>query len=161
MNEKINKVLIYIIGALAFIIIFCTITALCFGKASIGNAYRKKDPTSVSQLKLPNADLQEFKEFGTLRALTKPEDDSSVGVNLVVTPWLCYDKKDSAFYEELSYKKKNLTNIFMTYFASHTQKELYTIGEKKIKEELLNQINEQLIFGKIKAVYFDDYFYFD
>lgn len=49
----------------------------------------------------------------------------------------------------------------MTYFASHTQKELYTIGEKKIKEELLNQINEQLIFGKIKAVYFDDYFYFD
>lgn len=161
MKEKINKVLIYIILALAFIIIFCTITAFCAGKASFGKAYRKKDPSSISQLKLATENIQEFKEFGTLRALTKPEEGLSVGVNLVVSPWLSYEKKDSAFYEELTHKKKIISTIFLNYFASYTQKELYTIGEKKVKEDLLTLINEQLIFGKIQALYFDDYIFLE
>ena len=47
----------------------------------------------------------------------------------------------------------------LDYFAGHTQKEILSLGEKKVKEELLFKINEQLVMGKISALYFDDYIF--
>ena len=49
--------------------------------------------------------------------------------------------------------------LFLDYFARHTQKEILSLGEKKVKEELLFKINEQLVMGKISALYFDDYIF--
>lgn len=160
MKINLNKILLNIIIALSCIIVFCTVTALLSGKAKFGFAYRKKDPSGVAQLKVKN-NLQEFKELGTLRALTKASENSSIGVNLVVTPWLCYELKDSAFTEELSHKKKSITTIFLNYFASFTQQELFKIGEKNVKEQLLQKVNQDLVFGKIQAIYFDDYIFLE
>lgn len=161
MRISFDKILIYVIAALGAIIIFCTLTAFLAGKASF-NTYRKGDPQSVSEIKSnDDKEILEFK-FGTLRALTAPEKkEFSNGTNLVVTPWLTYTSRDSAFYEELIQKKQTLTNIFLNYFASRTPKELYSLGEKKIKSELLVLINDELVLGKIEAVYFDDYIFLD
>lgn len=162
MKEKINTVLVYIIFALIALIVFCTVTAFVSKKAHFGT-YRHKDPSSVVEIsENKNGELQEFKEFGTLRVLTKSErEDVSVGENLVITPWFSYQKSDASFYEELCYKKKKIITIFTDYFSNHTQKELFRIGEKRVKEELLRAINDQLVMGKITALYFDDYIFFE
>ncbi|MBQ0002385.1 MAG: hypothetical protein KBT21_02485 [Treponema sp.] len=160
MRFSFDKVLIFIIAGLCILIVFCTLTAFLAGKASF-KTYRKADPQNVSEIKTADREIFEFK-FGTLRALTAPEKkDFSNGTNLVVTPWLTYSNKDSAFYEELIQKKTALTNIFLVYFATRTQKELFTLGEKKIKAELLDLINEQLVLGKIEALFFDEYIFLD
>ena len=44
---------------------------------------------------------------------------------------------------------------------SYTKSDLISKGEKKIKEELRDQINDQLVLGKINSVYFDQYIFFD
>ena len=163
MKSDINKILTYIIYVLLGIIVVGTLIAIVTGKANLSQRYRRRDPSGVAEIFSKNgAEMQEFKEFGTLRALTKPESDSvSNGVNLVVTPWLSYQKADSAFYEELAHKKKKLETIFLSYFASRTQKELFSLGEKNIKKELCNLVNEQLVLGKVDAVYFDDYIFLE
>lgn len=163
MKIDINKVLVYVLCALAGIIVFCTVTAFMAGKANFGNTYRKGDPADISQIRGADTkeELREFKELGTLRALTKPEEEVSTGVNLVVTPWFSYTNADSAFYEELSHKKKSIKTIFLNYFSNHTQKELFSLGEKNVKEELLSLVNSNLVMGKIKAIYFDDYIFLD
>lgn len=163
MNQDINKILTYIIYVLAGIIVFCTITAFLAGKASFGKTYRYKDPSGINELsKKESKDLKEYKEFGSLRAVTKPESDElSRGATLVVTPWFAYKNADSAFYEELSNKKKNISSIILSYFAENTRNELYSKGEKKVKAEIMSLINEQLVLGKIDAVYFDEYIFLD
>lgn len=160
MKEKINKILVYIIFALIAVIVFCTVTAFLAKKAQFG-LYRRKDPASVQEISSSKkSELNEFKEFGTLRVLTKSDDpDVSIGENLVITPWFLYKKGDAAFYEELCHKKKKIIAVFLDYFAGHTQKEILSLGEKKVKEELLFKINEQLVMGKISALYFDDYIF--
>ena len=82
MKEKINKILVYIIIALIAVIVFCTVTAFLAKKAQFG-LYRHKDPTSVQEISgSKKSELNEFKEFGTLRVLTKSDDpDVSIGEN--------------------------------------------------------------------------------
>lgn len=160
MKLSIDRILIYVIAALGAVILFCTVTAFLAGKASF-KTYRLGDPQNISEIKSKDKEVLEFK-FGTLRALTAPEKkEYSNGTNLVVTPWLTYTSKDSAFYEELVQKKNTITNIFLTYFATHTQKELFSLGEKTIKSELLDLINSELVLGKIESVFFDDYIFLD
>ncbi|MBP5588466.1 MAG: flagellar basal body-associated FliL family protein [Treponema sp.] len=160
MKKSINEILVYVLCGLGALILFCTLTAFLAGKASF-NTYRRGDPETVKNNSKDNTQ-NEFKEFGTLRALTKPEkEEFSNGANLVVTPWFVYSNADSAFYEELVQKKKSISTIILGYFASRTQKELFSYGEKKVKEDIKNLINEQLVLGKIEAVYFDDYIFLD
>ena len=63
------------------------------------------------------------------------------------------------FMKNSATRKKKIMALFLDYFAGHTQKELLSLGEKKVKEELLFKINEQLVMGKISALYFDDYIF--
>ena len=39
--------------------------------------------------------------------------------------------------------------------------ELKAHGETNVKEDLLDSINSQLVMGKIRAVYFNDYVFID
>ena len=160
MKKSINEILVYVLCGLGALILFCTLTAFLAGKASF-KTYRRSDPQSVKNNSKDNT-VSEFKEFGTLRAVTKPEkEEFSNGANLVVTPWFSYTNTDSAFYEELVQKKKSISTLMLNYFASKTQKQLFSDGEKKVKEDIKNMINEQLVLGKIQAVYFDDYIFLD
>ena len=126
-----NKALLLAAAALAAAIFIGTIAALICGKRP-GAEWRKSDPQSVSQLKDGGQGQSEFKEFGTLRIRLLPDDDSSQnGALLVVTPWLCCATSDSAFYEELSAKKKLFSAYILEYFSTKTINALLSIGEKR------------------------------
>lgn len=157
-----NKILTILIFIIIFIIVGGSIAAIATGKTVPGTAYRKADPASVTEIKdFDPGELSSFKEFGTLRALTKSTDESSRGTVIVITPWFSYHTTDSAFYEELFQKRRLMTSIFMTYFSSKTKNELLSLGEKRIKKELLEKINSELIMSKIQSIYFDDYMFLD
>ena len=96
-----------------------------------------------------------------MRQTTKTEDAGDPGTLLIVSPWFSYPDGDIQLYEELSQKDRLIKTIISNYFMSYTKGELIDKGEKKIKEELKEQINNQLVMGKITTVYFDQYIFFD
>lgn len=160
MKADLNKILVYVLIGVGATIFFFTMIGFISGKASCSN-FRHKDPSSVKEIRNAGESLAEFKDLGTLRAVTMAEGDSSTGVSLAVAPWFAYEKTDSAFTEELAYKKQGIKSLFLQYFAGHTQKELFSLGEKQVKEDLLQLVNESLEMGQIQAIYFDEYIFFD
>ena len=160
MKTDINRILIYVLIGIGGIIFFFTVLGFISGKASCHHI-RHSDPAGISEINGAGENLAEIKDLGTVRAVTKAEGDVSTGVSLAVAPWFAYEKTDSAFKEELAYKKQGLKSIFIQYFAGHTQKELFSIGEKQVKEDLLQLVNNSLEMGKIEAIYFDEYIFFD
>lgn len=78
-----------------------------------------------------------------------------------MTPWLSYPSGDQILFEELSQKERQLKGIFASYFSSHTSRELHEKGENSIKKELMDAINAQLVMGKIRGVYFNDYIFIE
>lgn len=158
---KTNAILTAIIIALCALIFISSIVALIAGKRP-GMNLRRSDPASVEQIKGAGDNLNEFKEFGTLRINTMPNEDSQENYSvLVVTPWLSYEGSDSAFYEELVSRKRLFTSFFVEYFSSRSKNALLSIGEKKIKQELLDKFNLELHLGQLSAIYFDDYIFLD
>lgn len=158
-----NVILAAAIVVLSAIIFFASAAAFVLGKRP-GMNLRKIDPADVAQIKGAHENLRAFKEFGTLRIISMPDDldaENKNGSVLVVTPWLSYEDGDSAFYEELVSRKRLFTSFFVEYFSSKTKNALLSIGEKKIKQELLDLFNSELHLGVLSALYFDDYIFLD
>ena len=156
-----NKALLIAAASLASLIILGTIAALAAGKRP-GADYRRGDPAAVSEIKGAAAGQKEFKEFGTLRIRLLPDENSKEpAAVLVVTPWFAYDAGDSAFYEELTAKKRLFASYIMEWFSTKTKSALLSAGEKEAKRALLERMNGQLSLGKISALYFDDYIFLD
>ncbi|MBP5174723.1 MAG: flagellar basal body-associated FliL family protein, partial [Treponema sp.] len=86
---------------------------------------------------------------------------SDAGTLLIVSPWFSYPEGDIQLFEEIAQKDRLIKTIISNYFMSYTKSDLISKGEKKIKEELRDQINDQLVLGKINSVYFDQYIFFD
>lgn len=157
----INKALKLAAAALAAAIVLGTIAALAAGKRP-GADWRKSDPQSLSQLDGGQNAQSEFKEFETFRIRLLPDENSGqAGSVLTLTPWLSYTQSGSAFYEELVAKKRLFSSYIMEYFSTKTKNALLSIGEKKVKQALLERFNGQLSLGKIDAIYFDDYIFLD
>lgn len=78
---------------------------------------------------------------------------------MVVTPWIAYPEGDTVFFEELSRKTGVIKGIFTQFFTGHTQKEILSFGEEKIKSEILTQINELLSLGQVTDLYFTDFLF--
>lgn len=155
------KLLLLILIVMAFIILIFTLGSLIRGKGHIYSAYRKPDPSPMTIEKPDeekNENLVSYNKLGQLRIRTKSlkEGDSSI---LVLSPWFACRKDDTALFEELSQKDRMLKSIFMEYFASYTESQLRSMGEKQVKEELLSLINKELVLGKINALYFDEYMF--
>ena len=85
--------------------------------------------------------------------------DSSTGSPMVITPWIAYPEGDTVFFEELSRKTGIIKGVFSQFFTSHTQKEILSFGEEKIKRYLLEQINEMLSLGQVTDLYFTDFLF--
>lgn len=156
-----NTILVAIIIVLGALIFISSIVVLIAGKRP-GMNLRRSDPAGVEQIKGAGENLNEFKEFGTLRISTMPNEDSQESRSvLVVTPWLSYEENGSAFYEELVSRKRLFTSFFVEYFSSHSKNALLSIGEKNVKQELLTKFNSELRLGQLSAIYFDDYIFLD
>lgn len=159
-----SKVLIVAIFAVVVVVIFGTAIAFVSKKASPGDEYRKSDPTPQKVINMSQKKSDKVAAYtllGEIRAVTKAPDSSSAGTVLVVTPWFSYPDGDTVLFEELSDKTRKFKTIIAQYFSEHTVNELHSIGEKKVKEDLLHLVNAELVLGKITAVYFDDYVFFE
>ncbi|WP_294428728.1 flagellar basal body-associated FliL family protein [uncultured Treponema sp.] len=154
--NKINKILLAIIGGILIFIIAVSAIALCTKNARPGEGLRHEDPLPKSVAASKTA----FNEIGQIRVFTKEDENQQKSV-IVLIPWFEYDGTDNSFYEELDRKHLNLKSILMNYFQNHTKHELMQLGEEKIKTELKEKVNESLVLGKITGIYFNDYLFLD
>lgn len=162
--ELINRILVLIASIIGATIIIATLTALAVTKGVPGKNYRKADPdpqkvTNMNKGKENAVDA--FTDFRQIRVQTKVESEEEEPTVIVVCPWFSYPSGDKALFEELSQKERQIRSIFINYFSERTSREILEKGEGRIKEDLLEIINGQLVMGKIRAVYFNDYIFID
>ncbi|DAB35554.1 MAG TPA: flagellar basal body protein FliL, partial [Sulfurospirillum cavolei] len=59
---------------------------------------------------------------------------------------------------EMDHKKSLIRDIIIRTFSSKTFEEVSTLkGKDKLKEEVLDKINENLSDGQVKNIYFTDF----
>ncbi|MBP5602773.1 MAG: hypothetical protein J6X78_08595 [Treponema sp.] len=171
MKPKVSKtelVLIIIIFVLVSIILAGTIIGLVSKKAVPGKNLRNADPEPTPrEIENLNKKLDEkidaYTGLGTIRCITAPaeDNDQDVGTAIVITPWLSYPQGDTIFFEELARKRILITGIFTNYFGACTKLELLSRTEEKIKNDIMEQINEQMSLGQISGIYFTDYIFIE
>jgi flagellar FliL protein len=154
MNTKaaqLQKLLVFSLFVIIGLMLIITIIAFASGKASLGKNMRKADP-SPDQF---TSDEAVFTGFQQLRFATS--DNPPVPV--IITPYFTYQNGDTELNEELNMKMRHFRTVFSDYFSAHTQQELLELGEQTIKAELTEQINSELVLGKIKNLYFSEYIF--
>lgn len=164
--NKLNRFLLALAAAIILTIIIITIAFYIFTKENPASAYRKSDP-SPKMITNMNAgkekSMDAFTDIGQLRIFTRQdsEDKDDSRVVIVVSPWFSYPAEDKALFEELSLKERQIKAVFTNYFSALTFTQIRAKGENLIKEELLKKINENLVMGQIRAVYFNDYIFIE
>ena len=151
--STIEKLLLGVLAVLAVVIVMFTAVALFARGAVPGAGLRKIDPSPRAATE---SGMAAFTLIGQLRVSTKPAEDDSRTI-VIVTPWLEYTGGDTDFYEELDRKQRAIRSTITTYFTRFTESELLLRGERAVKEDLLSLINQQLVLGKLTAIYFNEY----
>ncbi len=127
--------------------------------SSVGSNLRRKDPSAEELAKLNeyHSASSVYSQLGRLRAATA----DTPPVSLIISPYFPYPSEDAAFFEELSLKNRKLKLVILDYFSALTAKDLKKKGELKVKEELLQLLNKELVMGSVSALYFDEYIILD
>ena len=166
--KKLDKILSIIVIILLITIFAGTVFALLKNKKSFQKQKQLISQGKAVSLMAPKNDNQfSYFNLGSLRVLTKPENNSlqeteqNMGTVLLVTPWLSYPSDDTIFFEEISRKKTVIAGIIQDYFSDYSKLELLTQTEVKIEENLIKEINNHLSLGKIQQIYFTDYIFLD
>lgn len=165
--KKLDKILSIIVIILLITIFAGTVFALLKNKKSFQKQKQLISQGKAVSLMAPKNDNQfSYFNLGSLRVLTKPENDSlqetqNMGTVLLVTPWISYPSDDTIFFEEISRKKTVIAGIIQDYFSDYSKLELLTQTEVKIEENLLLEINNHLSLGTINQIYFTDYIFLD
>ncbi|MBQ0039949.1 MAG: flagellar basal body-associated FliL family protein [Treponema sp.] len=160
--EKLNTILLAIAGIIAAALIISTATVFAINGGKPEKNYRRADPdprTVTNMNKGSEENVDAFTDFRQIRVQTKVESEDEEPSVVVVSPWFSYPAGDQQLFEELSQKERQMRAIFNSYFTSHTSDEIQKKGEAQIKEELKDEINSQLVMGKIRAVYFNEYIF--
>ena len=95
-----------------------------------------------------------FADIGLLRARTA----DSAPITVVLSPFIPYPSDDVAFREELVSKTRSMRSLILDWFAARKIGEIDALGEKKVKQSLIDGINSLLVMGKIDTVFFEEYF---
>ena len=166
--KKLDKILSIMVIILLITIFAGTVFALLKNKKSFQKQKQLISQGKAVSLMAPKNDNQfSYFNLGSLRVLTKPENDSlqeteqNMGTVLLVTPWISYPSDDTIFFEEISRKKTVISGIIQDYFSDYSKLELLTQTEVKIEENLIKEINNHLSLGKIQQIYFTDYIFLD
>lgn len=165
--KKLDKILSIMVIILLITIFAGTVFALLKNKKSFQKQKQLISQGKAVSLMAPKNDNQfSYFNLGSLRVLTKPENDSlqetqNMGTVLLVTPWLSYPSDDTIFFEEISRKKTVIAGIIQDYFSNHSKQELLSQTEVTIEENLLLEINNHLSLGTINQIYFTDYIFLD
>jgi len=94
-----------------------------------------------------------FTGIGRIRAAT----DDPVPATVIVSIAFPYDASDSAFSEELAARTRAFRELSADLFSSYSKGELDSLGEARIKAELIRRFNAILRLGSIGEIYFNDY----
>ena len=165
--KKLDKILSIIVIILLITIFAGTVFALLKNKKSFQKQKQLISQGKAVSLMAPKNDNQfSYFNLGSLRVLTKPENDSlqetqNLGTVLLVTPWISYPSDDTIFFEEISRKKTVISGIIQDYFSDYSKLELLTQTEVKIEENLIKEINNHLSLGKIQQIYFTDFIFLE
>lgn len=160
--SKTNKILQWIIAFLLAFLILATIIILFVKGPRATENYRIADPEPakvVNYSSKTSDKVDAFTQLKQIRTHTKAENQQGFGTTVVISAWFTYPSGDKTFYEELSQKERMEESIITEYFTRYTEDELRQKGEKKIKEELLQELNENLVLGQIRTLYFDEYMF--
>lgn len=155
---SLNKILLIIIYFLAVMIVTSTITIFAMRRAK---PKKSPSPNRIEKSSLGNEKLSSFTGIKRIRAVTAPDEKHADGVSLIITPWFSYTAGDTEFFEELSRKSPELRSVIVVYFHGRAYPELKKIGERKIKDQLLEEINSKLVLNRIKEIYFSEYVFFE
>lgn len=165
--KKLDKFLSILIILLLFTILMGTFITIYKNKKSITKQKQLISQGKAISLMAPkNNNQNSYFNLGSLRVLTKPENDSlqetqNMGTVLLVTPWISYPSDDTIFFEEISRKKTVIAGIIQDYFSNHSKQELLSQTEVTIEENLLLEINNHLSLGTINQIYFTDYIFLE
>ena len=160
-NRKLNKVLLYIIAGLIFIIIIGSIFGL------ISKKKNNSPEVLMSKGKLENlvepidTDEVAYYELGRMRIIPKLDKEEEIQTVMVISPWLSYPAGDTVLYEEIARKSGVIKGCFITYFSSLTKNEILSLTEENIISELILEINSLLSLGKINNIYYTDYLFLE
>lgn len=161
-DSRLPKILSIVLMVVVVAIVSTGILFIAFNR-NAENQYRRNDPSPqkvINRSKRSKSQVTTYNELGQMRPITRAPSDEEAGTVMVVTPWFSFPDGDTPLYEEISQKDRLIKSIIFEYFTSHTKQELLSTGEKRIKEELTDKINEQLVMGKITSLYFDEYQFF-
>ena len=159
MYVSLQKVLVGIACILVLFIIAVTAVALCTQGLVPGAGLRKIESVPLAG----SAEMEgkaAFTRIGQLRTSTKADALEHRTV-IIVTPWLEYRTQDANLYEELDTKQRSLRMAISAYFTRFTDAELKARGETLVKADLLAMVNSMLVLGKVQAIYFNEYQFFD
>ena len=165
--KKLDKFLSILIILLLITILMGTFITIYKNKKSITKQKQLISQGKAISLMAPkNNNQNSYFNLGSLRVLTKPENDSlqetqNMGTVLLVTPWISYPSDDTIFFEEISRKKTVIAGIIQDYFSNHSKQELLSQTEVTIEENLLLEINNHLSLGTINQIYFTDYIFLE
>ena len=166
--SKTDFILLIVIAAIVVILFLGTVIGLATKKAAPGKNLRNDDPEPTAREienlnKHSDSPIAAYTGLGTIRCITAPaaDDPDDAGTAVVITPWLSYPEDDTVFFEELARKRLIITGIFTSYFGAYTKVELLSRTEDSIKQNLMEQINEQMTLGKISGIYFTDYIFLE
>lgn len=156
--STVQKILLYCALAVFAFIMITTLALLFAGKLEPGKGYRKSDITPEKLIKNDKTgNIGVFTDLGTIRTGTR--DESSIPI--VIKPYFSYPADDTEYYEELCRKTRKMQLLITNYFADFTKEQLLENGEQKVKSDLLQLINDELVLGQIQALYFEQYIFFD
>ena len=151
--NKINRILFILLEIIVFVIILISLFHFLY-KTNNTNKYRKIDnPTEIQK----NIEYSLFSDFGRLRTYTCDTQQ----IPVVILPFLSYKSENTFLYEELCQKQRKIKSIILQYFTQKTQEELFSLGEEKVKLEILTQINDELSMGNIESIFFEEYLFLE
>ena len=158
--QALNKALATVAVVIAIAIVAVTAVFYVRHKGHVEPSYRRVQPVPQNST---HSKTQEdaFADVGQIRVFAKKAEGDESTPLVVVSPWFSYPEGDRQLYEELSSKEKQIRAVVAGYFAALTMDEARHKGEAQVKEELLQLINTNLVMGKIRAVYFNEYIFID
>lgn len=127
---------------------------------AITNGTGKAGATESGEKTQEETGTRSFLETGRLRIELEAPEGGGSSV-LVVKASIPYTKKDTTFQEELVKNLPEIKNIITGTFSSLNYEEIQSIGEKKLKKEIIDKINGILVLEKLKEIYFEEFIFFE
>jgi flagellar FliL protein len=125
------------LGALVFIV---TVSVITFNILNKGGLSQTNIPVN-SPFVGTRPTYQYFTLIGSVRTTTKDVIPHAVVVNMIIG----YDENDNATAIELTNRQYELQDFVRVFFKSKTADELTPENEPRLKQEILEQLNQRLL----------------